>query len=300
MKSDAVDSGISPMNTGAALPPHGGRGRHVVKDYGPPDRRLSVTRAQLLMLRALVVVLMILAWQASATWLKTDNYTSSPTAVLGTLRTWSDNGVLWQSTWTTLQETLLGFVIGLAAGAVVGLILGWSRRLGAVFEPFIMLLYAAPKLAVAPLFVLWFGIGISSKSLFAAMIVFFLVFFTTFQGARQVDRELIQVSRVLGARPSDVWLKVALPQAMVWLFAGVRISLPYGLIGAVVAEFLAATSGLGYLVRNSSSSFDTAGVYAGVVALMILATIMLQSTQALERWVLRWRLDHERDIESGT
>lgn len=271
--------------------------RRAVSDFAPRVRSVRLSGWQLTAARGGVVVALLVLWQVCADVFGTVDYTSGPRQVVRQLGEWESAGVLWEATWVTLVETAIGFVIGASAGAVVGLVLGWSRQVGRVIEPVVVLLYAVPKLAIAPLFVLWFGIGISSKALFAALVVFFLVFFTAFQGARQVDRELLAVARVMGAGGRDVWLKVAIPQATLWIFAGLRLSLPYALIGAVVAEFLAARTGLGYLIRSSSSVFNSAGVYAGIVLLMFFATLLLAVMQAIERRVMHWNTSPTVDAD---
>jgi len=271
--------------------------RRAVSDFAPRVRSVRLTGWQLTFARGGVVVAMIVLWQVCAAVFGTVDYTSGPLQVVRQLGEWESAGVLWEATGVTLAETAIGFVIGAATGGVAGLVLGWSRQVGRVIEPVVVLLYAVPKLAIAPLFVLWFGIGISSKALFAALVVFFLVFFTAFQGARQVDRELLAVARVMGAGGRDVWLKVAIPQATLWIFAGLRLALPYALIGAVVAEFLAARTGLGYLIRSSSSVFNSAGVYAGIVLLMFFATVLLAVMQAIERRVMHWNTSPTVDAD---
>jgi NitT/TauT family transport system permease protein len=235
-----------------------------------------------------VVLALLASWQACSTLSSWRPYTSSPSDVVDQFQRWYSAGILVEATWTTLLESVLGFALGSFVGAVAGLGLGWSRRAGRVVEPMILVLYAIPKVALAPIFILWFGIGLSAKALFAAVVVFFLVFFTTFRGARQMDRELLALCRVLGGNRREVWLKVALPQAALWIFAGLRLALPYALTGAVVGEFLAAQTGLGYLIRQSSANFNTAGVYAGILALMFIATVLLVVAQRVEKHVLRW------------
>lgn len=275
----------------------GYRPRRAVADFAPRVRMVRLGGRDLALSRAGVVVALLVLWQVCADVLGTVDYTSGPRQVVRQLGEWLSAGVLWEATGVTLLETLIGFAVGSVAGAVVGLVLGWSRGFGRVIEPVVVLLYAVPKLAIAPLFVLWFGIGLSSKSLFAALVVFFLVFFTAFQGARQVDRDLLSVARVMGAGGRDLWLRVAIPQAMLWIFAGLRLSLPYALIGAVVAEFLAARTGLGYLIRSSSSVFNADGVYAGIVLLMFFATVLLAAMQAIERRVMRWNTSPTVDAD---
>ena len=152
---------------------------------------------------------------------------------------------------------------------------GWVRKLGDLLEPFVLSLYTLPKIALAPLFVLWFGIGATNKIMFAAMLVFFMVFFTTYQGTRQVDRDLVENARLLGASRWGIWTKIAVPYSAVWVFTGLRIGLPYALIGAIVGEFVAAESGVGFRIKEATSFFNTAEVFAGLIVLMAISLVLL-------------------------
>ena len=168
-------------------------------------------------------------------------------------------------------------------------LLGWVKRLGNLFEPIILSIYTLPKIALAPLFVLWFGIGLMNKVMFAGMLVFFMVFFTTFQGTRQVDRDLVENARVMGANRWDIWTKIAIPYSAVWVFTGIRIGLPYALIGAIVGEFIAAEAGVGFRIKEATSFFDTASVFAGLVVLMAISGTLLGLLKLVERRALRWQ-----------
>jgi len=240
-------------------------------------------------LQALTLLLVLIAWQAVADIFKTQFWTSSPLAIILYFGTWAKHGQLWLDVRITLLEAGTGFVIGGILGAVVGFVLGWVRRLGDIFEPFVLAFYTLPKVALAPLFVLWFGIGVFNKMMFATLLVFFMVFFTTFHGARQVDRELVVNARMLGASRWQVWTKIAMPHASVWIFAGIRIGLPYALIGAIVGEFIAAEAGVGFRIREATSFFDTAAVFAGLLVLMAISLFCLGILRLVERRVLRWQ-----------
>lgn len=216
-------------------------------------------------------------------------WTSSPSEIVLQLYRWIGDGVLLPAMGVTLLETISGFVIGASLGAVVGFALGWWPRVGDVLQPVILPFYALPKTALAPLFVLWFGVGILTKTMFAALLVFFLVFFTTYQGTRKVDRDLVVIARVLGARRVDTWRTIALPSAAVWVFSGLRIGLPYAFRGAIVGEFIAASEGVGFLIRLSGARFNTAGVLAGVVVLIVVSAALLALMKLIEQRVLRWQ-----------
>lgn len=247
-----------------------------------------------------LLVTMLVLWQLCADYFNLDFWISSPVAIFKQTIAWYASGDLLKDLGITLLEAGLGFVLGSIAGGLVGFVLGWVRKLGDVFEPFVLAFYTLPKIALAPLFVLWFGIGVLNKIMFSTMLVFFMVFFTTFQGTRQVDRELVVNARLLGADRFQIWTKIAVPHAAVWLFAGIRIGLPYALIGAIVGEFIAAEAGVGFRIRESTSFFDTAGVFAGLLALMGISLFCLGVLRVIERRALRWQIDsHTTTLDGG-
>ncbi|MBV9783166.1 MAG: ABC transporter permease [Acidisphaera sp.] len=254
-----------------------------------PFGAMLASRAGLAVVQAVILAVIIAAWQAVADGMHTEFWTSSPLGVARALAKWWSSGTLTTDLRLTLFEAGCGFVAGSLAGGIVGFVLGWIRGLGDVFEPFVLSLYTLPKIALAPLFVLWFGIGPLNKVMFAGLLVFFMVFFTTFQGIRQVDRDIVANARLLGASRAQIWTKIAMPYAAVWIFTGLRIGLPYALIGAIVGEFVAADSGVGFRIKESTSYFDTAGVFAGLVVLMAVSLLFLGLLKIVERHVLRWQ-----------
>lgn len=235
------------------------------------------------------VVSVLIIWEAVARIFGTAFWTSSPSMVVAAIITWAKSGVLWNDLRVTLTAAGVGFVVGSLIGGLVGFVLGWVRRLGDLFEPFVLALYTLPKIALAPLFVLWFGIGLTNKIMFSAMLVFFMVFFTTYQGTRQVDRDLVENARLLGANRWSIWTKIAIPYASIWVFTGIRIGLPYALIGAIVGEFVAAEAGVGFRIKEATSYFDTGTVFAGLVMLMFISLLLLGGLKIIERRVMRWQ-----------
>jgi NitT/TauT family transport system permease protein len=237
----------------------------------------------------LTVIVIFVLWEWLSATYHAEFWVSRPSAVAVALAAWARSGELASDLRLTLTEAGVGFIIGSTAGALVGFVLGWLQRLGKVFEPLVLALYTLPKIALAPLFVLWFGIGAVNKIMFSAMLVFFMVFFTTFQGVRQVDRDLVANARLLGASRFAIWTKIAIPYAAVWVFTGIRIGLPYALIGAIVGEFVAADAGVGFRIREATSFFNTAAVFAGLVVLMAISMVLLGGLKLIERRVLRWQ-----------
>lgn len=236
-----------------------------------------------------IAVIMLVVWELIARTFNTQFWTSSPSSIVIELGKWAGSGQLASDLGITLMEAGLGFVIGSIGGALVGFVLGWIRRLGDLFEPFILSLWTLPKIALAPLFILWFGIGPINKIMFASLLVFFMVFFTTYQGTRQVDRDLVENAQLMGARRWDVWTKIAIPYSSVWVFAGIRIGLPYSIIGAIVGEFMAAQAGVGYRIREATNFYNTSAVFAGLLVLMLISMTFLSMLKAFERVALGWQ-----------
>jgi NitT/TauT family transport system permease protein len=252
-------------------------------------RRVRGALSGTVMIQFLIFVGFLATWEWLSGVFHADFWISKPSLVLSALVAWYESGDLGSDLKITLMEAGVGFVVGSVAGGFVGFVLGWVRKLGDLLEPFVLSLYTLPKIALAPLFVLWFGIGVMNKIMFAAMLVFFMVFFTTYQGTRQVDRDLVENARLLGASRWGIWTKIAMPYSAVWVFTGLRIGLPYALIGAIVGEFVASESGVGFRIKEATSFFNTASVFAGLLVLMAISLILLGGLKLIESRALRWQ-----------
>jgi NitT/TauT family transport system permease protein len=199
------------------------------------------------------------------------------------------SGEIYPHLWVTGQELVLGYVIGVAGGVFGGYALGRSPRLARIFEPYVMAFYGIPKIALAPLFIIWFGIGIGSKVALASIMVFFLVFYNVFAGVRSVDRELVNLTLVMGANQRQLTYHVFLPAAAPFVMLGMRLAIPYSVIGVIVGEFTSSIQGLGLFIHEASSTYDPAGVFAGIVILLGFVTTANIIAGAIERRLLRWR-----------
>lgn len=251
--------------------------------------RMSGKSMRLNVARIVLILVVVVAWQLVSDHWNLKLYMSSPTDVWDRTKGWADDGTLWHAIRVTLYEAVVGYLLGAAAGAVLGFALGRIRWLGQVLDPLLLAAYAVPKIALAPLFVLWLGIGVRTKIGVAALLVFFLVFYNTYSGTKQIDERLCEQARIMGAGRWSVMFKLVIPQAAAWMFVGLSIALPYGITGAVVGEFISSTEGLGYLINNSTASFDTAGVYAGLLLLMAIALVLNAILALIERMFSRWR-----------
>jgi NitT/TauT family transport system permease protein len=235
-------------------------------------------------------VAVLLIWQGVSGRLVDSFFISNPLDVGARLYRWTVDGSIFGHIGATLYATAMGFMIGSVGGALLGIWLGVSPFASRLLSPYLNALNALPKVALAPLFVLWFGLGIESKIALAAVLVLFLVFLNTFAGVREVDQDLIDGARLMRATRAQVILKVIIPSAMSWVFAGLKIAMPYALIGAVLGEMIAANRGLGYLVQFSGSQFDTAGVFAVLFVIALLAVALNYLVDLIQSRMERWRV----------
>lgn len=233
---------------------------------------------------------LLLAWQGASGTLVDDYFISNPVSVGKRLSTWVLDGSIFIHVWATLYATLMGFIIGTVIGLALGIWLGVSPFMSRLLNPYLWALNALPKVALAPLLVLWFGIGINSKIALAAVLVLFLVFLNTYSGVREVDRDLIDCARLMRATRAQVIAKIVIPSAASWVLAGLKISVPYALIGAVLGEMIAANRGLGYLVQFSGAQFDTAGVFAVMIVIAFLAVALNFALELVQQRMGRWRV----------
>ncbi len=255
-------------------------------------------RVKVLVARIVVAVLIVGLWEwsagpgiAFAGWsFKVDPFfISRPSLIVERLAEWVISGTLWFHLWITMQEMISGFLLGAVSGIVVGFVLGKNEFLAEVLDPFIIAIYSLPKIALAPLVILWFGLDLTPKIVLAAIVVFFLVFYNAYTGVREVERELVDALRLMGASSMQILMKVELPSALTLIFLGLKMSVPYALIGAIVGEMMAANKGIGAMLQNSAGQFDTAGVFATLLVLMIISTVLNEILQRSEGVVLRWK-----------
>ncbi|MCM3568951.1 ABC transporter permease [Neobacillus mesonae] len=240
-------------------------------------------------MRLALLVVILVVWELISGNLVDKFWISKPSDIFHALYTWFISGELLFHIGITAQEMFIGFFIGAIGGALLGFLLGRWDFAAKLLDPFIMALYSLPKVALAPLFILWFGIGIEMKIVFAAVIVFYLVFFNTYAGVKNVDQDLLDNIRLMGASERQILLKVTIPSALNWVFVGLKMSVPYALIGAVVGEITASNRGVGFLISYSAGQFDTAGTFAAILILMVMAVLLNFVLGLLEKHFLRWK-----------
>jgi NitT/TauT family transport system permease protein len=237
-----------------------------------------------------VGVAIVAVWQGLVSLRYLDPFfVSRPTDIARRIVSWLSTGTIWAHLATTLEEALLGLVAGAALGIGSGFVLARSPFAARVLDPYIKMLNAIPRVVLAPLFLLWFGLGIWSKVALAVTLVFFIMFFSTYQGVRDASPVLIDNVRMLGASERQLVRHVLVPSALTWIFSSLHTSLGFAMVGAVVGEYLGATRGLGYVIAQAEGTFDTTGVFAGMTVLGIVVVAASAGVSRLERWLLRWK-----------
>ena len=203
---------------------------------------------------------------------------------------------IWQMAWSTVQSTLWGFLVGVSTGFVAGLVLGRYDRVARILEPYIIAFNSLPRIALVPLITMIFGFGLLAKVVLAWTIVFFIVFFNTFQGARSVDADLIHSARFLGASERQIMSTVVVPSALAWTFASLTPSISFALISVVVGEFIGGESGggLGYLIVQSLGTLNAADMMVALLVLGVIGIVMALGIKQLEARLLRWRPEFQK------
>jgi NitT/TauT family transport system permease protein len=245
-------------------------------------------------IRFAIIAGFFILWEiASIKWIE-PFLISSPSRILTAMLAGFRSGDLVQHTRVTFEEIAIGFPIGMVLGIALGYAFGRSQLLAEIFEPIIIALNGIPRTALAPLFIVWLGIGIWSKVGVVFLLTFFLNFFNTYAGMRQLDREYVDLARLMGARGWKLSFRVILPAISPYVFTGIRTSIPFSVIGAIVGEFVAATEGVGFFIRQAAGLFRTADVFVGIIILMLMVIVMDKVAELIERRALRWqaRADH--------
>ncbi len=245
--------------------------------------------------RLLLVAAIFLLWEATTggfgkQWeLWNPIILARPSAAIAEIVAYWQSGLLAKDLALTLEASFAGLFLGMVGGIGLGLILGYARAVAETVEPVLLALNSLPRIALAPILVLWFGLGISSKIFLSLFTVFFIVFFNTYLGIRSVDPELVRAVRVMGGGRLHLARYVVLPSVFSWIFAALRTSVSFALTGAVVGEFVGSTGGLGYRMVIAAGLLDTDRVYAILLILMVIAVTLIEIAKRVEAYLLRWR-----------
>ena len=247
--------------------------------------------------RAVVGVALLVFWQWAAGTLIRETFLAKPTSIMWRLYELFASAAIWVHIQVTLTEVIIGFVMGSILGLAVGLVLGSSKFLSVVFEPYVMAFYGIPRIALAPIFIIVLGIGIWSKVAVVFIQVFFMLFINAYAGVREINQDYLHLARIMGASKGLILRKIVIPSTMPFIMLGLRSAVPYAVIGAVVGEFIAASKGLGYFINYAGSTFDSAGAFAGIFILLAFIMIANGLMQRLEKAVIKWRRSEEMVVQ---
>ncbi|MCP3385009.1 ABC transporter permease [Bradyrhizobium sp. CCGUVB4N] len=254
-----------------------------------------MSRVTLLALQVLVAIVCIVLWQLLSTVpvfgkiLLPPFFFSNPVDVFEQIVKWFVSGVIWKHLAITLWESILAFVIGSLSGVLVGFWFARQPLVAAVFDPYVKMANALPRVVLAPIFALWLGLGIWSKVALGVTLVFFIVFFNVYQGVKEVSRTVLDNGRMLGMSEGQLMRHVYWPSALSWMFSSLHTSVGFAVVGAVVGEYLGSAAGLGYLIQQAEGVFDVAGVFAGMFVLSAFVILIDFGVTLVERRLLVWR-----------
>jgi NitT/TauT family transport system permease protein len=255
-----------------------------------PIRRPPASMAALTFQRLLLLVAILALWEAAVAFGYAQRlWVSSPSAIGKTLYVFFVDGTIYPHLFTTLGNALAGLVVGSVGGIALGFFIARFERIGRILDPFINFVYSIPRIALAPLFVVWFGIGLTSKIVTIFVIVFFLLLVNTVTGIRQVDPHLVRAMEAMGATRWQVTRYVVLPSTTVWILAGLKLAIPQSVIGAVIAEYVGSLRGLGYLILFAAANLDTTTVLSAVAVLGTMSVIISEIVKWAESRLLRWK-----------
>jgi NitT/TauT family transport system permease protein len=259
-----------------------------------------MSRVALLLCQVTVAVVALVLWQLFATvpvfgkMLLPPFFFSTPLEVAEQVVKWFSTGTIWKHLLITLWESILAFAIGSALGVLIGFWFARQPRIAAIFDPYVKMANALPRVVLAPIFTLWLGLGIWSKVALGVTLVFFIVFFNVYQGVKEVSPTVLANARMLGMNERQLMRHVYWPSALSWMFSSLHTSVGFAVVGAVVGEYLGAAAGLGYLIQQAEGVFDVAGVFAGMFVLAAFVLVIDAVVTLVERRLLIWQPPREQ------
>ncbi|MEO8059471.1 MAG: ABC transporter permease [Burkholderiales bacterium] len=247
----------------------------------------------------LLLVMLVLLWDVTIRVLKIPPYLiPTPLSVIGQL--YKEWPMLWRETLPTLYATLGGFALSALIGVPIAMWIAYSRVVESFVYPLLVFSQSVPKVAIAPLFVVWFGFGVLPKIIVAFLLGFFPVIVATVQGFKSIEPEVIDLARSMGANPFKIFLKFRLPQAMPAIFSGLKVSVTLAVVGAVVGEFVGSNAGLGYVLQKANGNFDLPLMFAGLVILSMIGVLLFLVIELVERWMMPWHASQRHDVQAAS
>lgn len=241
-------------------------------------------------IRLVFIAALLLAWQFAPASRAIRFWLSSPSQIGTQFAIWLADGTLWFHLQASLLVMAQGYALGTIAGIILGFLLGHFRALHRVLAPFLSAVYAVPKIALAPLFIIVLGVDNASKVALVAVTVFFLILTATIDGVRDTDEDLVHAMQLMGASRLETIRKLLIPSALPWIFTGMRIAVRYAFTNTLLAELIASNRGLGFLIEFNAGNFNTTGSYAAILALILCSVALTELLSRGEARLSRWRL----------
>jgi NitT/TauT family transport system permease protein len=252
------------------------------------DNRHRTNRLAIILTQLGILIALLLIWQFSVSEASLP-YFSKPSIVVRKLFEILSHPEIYRHVRVTLTEIAIGYAMGAAFGLSLGFVLGRSQFLSSALQPYIIGLYSIPKIALAPIFIVWLGLGMASKVAVVFVASFFLVFFNTYSGLRAINEELVRLARLMGATWPQTLGRVILPAAADQIFLGLRTAVPYAVIGAVIGEYIGSNEGLGFYILYASQTYDAPALFSGIIILVAIVFVANYGLNWLEHRVIRWR-----------
>jgi len=245
---------------------------------------------KLLFIQIGILVLFMAVWEIAVKMNLLDPfYTSSPIRIFKYIFNWVAKGNIFWHLWVTLSEALVGLFIGIMLGLFFGYFFAAVKMIDLIFQPFIGIVNALPRIAFAPLIILWFGFGFISKVIIVVSLVFFVVFLNVYNGFKSINPLFLKNAYVLGATKSQIIMHIYLPATTTWLFASLRLSIGYSVIAAIIGEYIGSSAGIGFLIDNAQSMFDSTGVMAGLFILTATVAVIDYFVRCIEHHFEKWK-----------
>lgn len=255
----------------------------------PAEKRLLNYRSRVGVIRLCFIVAILGVWEFASGNLFSAFWVSKPSLIAAYIWKWVVWGDFFYQMSFTFGSMIIGFTMGTVLGLAAGVLLSRTQFMADVLDPFLIAINGIPRVALAPLFVVWFGIDMLPKIVLVFTLVFFVIFYNTYAGIKSVDRRFTDLAWVMGANETDLFSKVILPASLPHIFLGIKLSIPYALIGAIIGEFVASSAGLGWKIQMETSLYNTTGTMAGLIVMMFIVVLMNSLLAVAERRLLRWQ-----------
>ncbi|KXS40274.1 MAG: NitT/TauT family transport system permease protein [Candidatus Frackibacter sp. T328-2] len=261
----------------------------VTEEHGEYLKRMRLKDFSIKVLQLMILIVFTVGWELAAKYRIVDPFiTSYPTEIMKTIYKMALNGQLFKHVWTTVYETLAGFSIGAGSGLLIAITLWWSDYLSRIFEPYIVVLNALPKMALGPILIIWLGNGSQAIIGMALLISVIVTIMMVYNGFRETDKNKVKLLKTLGASRLQIFKKVVLPENLPTIFAALKVNIGLSLVGTIVGEFLVSQAGLGYLIVYGGQVFKLSLVMTSVIILSILAGVLYYLIVWLEKRVIKW------------